>query len=387
MGDMRPFLVLSVLAACASQPASTDIVGPFTGPVHRYAIDRFDLPTTNNTARQEGDDLDGDGTIDNQLGMVMGALRGTGDLTTHVADMLASGALQSAIEIVADDLDNDPSVGVRYVGAPNVDFTIMGGAIVDGAFTSNRTKTTVVPGAAELILPVFMDADPVRVHAIALELSYTRAADGGLDVRLAGGIDPTTIVPAIYTAIVQMVAADPPSYRMLMQLFDANHDYVLTPDEIARNSLLESLLAPDLDMFDAKGNYRPGAPYHNGDADTLSFGFTLHAVACDAGTCAGAIVDPCHDRVKDGDETDVDCGGSCGKCPGGETCAVAADCQSQACNGTCAAPTCSDGVRDGFESDVDCGGNCARCGTGMVCTTGADCATGYCAPNGTCATN
>jgi hypothetical protein len=48
-------------------------------------------------------------------------------------------------------------------------------------------------------------------------------------------------------------------------------------------------------------------------------------------------------------------------------------------------PSCSDGIKNGTETDIDCGGGvCAVCAPGQVCVSGADCATGLC-PTGTCA--
>jgi hypothetical protein len=67
----------------------------------------------------------------------------------------------------------------------------------------------------------------------------------------------------------------------------------------------------------------------------------------------------CSDGVKNGDETGVDCGGSC------DACAVPA--------------TCSNGVKDGAETDVDCGGlACAACAFGASCVIPSDCAMGPC---------
>jgi hypothetical protein len=44
---------------------------------------------------------------------------------------------------------------------------------------------------------------------------------------------------------------------------------------------------------------------------------------------------------------------------------------------------CQNGVRDGTESDVDCGGACpTKCAAGMSCGTAADCASNDCALNG-----
>lgn len=43
------------------------------------------------------------------------------------------------------------------------------------------------------------------------------------------------------------------------------------------------------------------------------------------------------------------------------------------------APTCADGVKNGEETDVDCGGpQCGPCGKGATCDLDADCAEGFC---------
>lgn len=73
----------------------------------------------------------------------------------------------------------------------------------------------------------------------------------------------------------------------------------------------------------------------------------------------------CRDRVLNGMETDVDCGGSsCPACEATERCAVGDDCSSRICDGdVCSAPSCTDGVLNGDENAVDCGGVvCAPCG-------------------------
>jgi len=47
-----------------------------------------------------------------------------------------------------------------------------------------------------------------------------------------------------------------------------------------------------------------------------------------------------------------------------------------------AAPTssCTNGLRDGTETDVDCGGRaCPACGVDLGCVAGTDCASGFCA--------
>ena len=92
------------------------------------------------------------------------------------------------------------------------------------------------------------------------------------------------------------------------------------------------------------------------------------------------------DGVKNGTETDVDCGGSAAPpCGDGKGCGGAADCASQVCNaGVCAAPSATDGVKNGDESDVDCGGAKApKCAVGKACKARGDCASDVCT-GGTC---
>ena len=106
------------------------------------------------------------------------------------------------------------------------------------------------------------------------------------------------------------------------------------------------------------------------------------------GSCSAAS---CTDGVKNGDEGDVDCGGSCANCPTGRGCNDPGDCQSGVCRAggcgpglasCCQAASCDDGVRNGNESDVDCGGRCPDCGNGNACAAAVDCQSGVCAPGG-----
>ncbi len=44
-----------------------------------------------------------------------------------------------------------------------------------------------------------------------------------------------------------------------------------------------------------------------------------------------------------------------------------------------AGPTCNDGVRNGSETDIDCGGpTCQGCGNGRTCNKNTDCSTSRC---------
>lgn len=106
--------------------------------------------------------------------------------------------------------------------------------------------------------------------------------------------------------------------------------------------------------------------------------------AGDGGQAGAAGGPSCTDAIKDGDETDVDCGGTtCPKCTSGKTCTVDGDCSTGACSvaGKCTSP-CADGKIGGLETDVDCGGGvCGKCANGKQCSGPSDCQSDTCASN------
>ena len=95
----------------------------------------------------------------------------------------------------------------------------------------------------------------------------------------------------------------------------------------------------------------------------------------------------CNDQIKNGDETGIDCGGSCGKCNIGDSCRVNNDCDESNCiGGTCTPFPCDNGKVDEQETDVDCGGGtCRKCSGGRHCLVNSDCVSGNCvAATNTC---
>src|SRR5215468_7574560 len=91
-----------------------------------------------------------------------------------------------------------------------------------------------------------------------------------------------------------------------------------------------------------------------------------------AGALGGCVIylNPlCTDQIHNGDETGVDCGGSCGKCNIGDHCKINNDCDDANCvAGVCTALPCDNGVKDNDETDIDCGGPmCRKCSGGRSC--------------------
>jgi hypothetical protein len=146
----------------------------------------------------------------------------------------------------------------------------------------------------------------------------------------------------------------------------------------------------DVDCGGSSSPSTDGAPAcANGKACTV--GSDCTSTSCQAGKC---VPPTCTDHIKDGMETDVDCGGpTCAACPTSDKCSVATDCQSLVCTGgVCIAPTDTDTVKNDSETDVDCGGGlladgqpnpstdgAPACAIGKTCSIGSDCVESVCA--------
>lgn len=163
---------------------------------------------------------------------------------------------------------------------------------------------------------------------------------------------------------------------------DCTSDLICSSDAVCTAASCddEQLNGSESDL-DCGGDTCPGCP--DGDACTVD-GDCVSGVCSDA-TCAEPS---CEDETLNQDETAADCGGSCEEaCENGDACAVASDCESGVC-GTqgcdagvarcCQVPSCADDIRNGSESDEDCGGACPDCADGDTCRVGADCASGAC---------
>lgn len=153
-----------------------------------------------------------------------------------------------------------------------------------------------------------------------------------------------------------------------------------------------------------------GDPNPNGKppGDSCTVNGDCRTGVCTTGACQAASNT---DGVKNGDETDVDCGGAAGPgCAEGKACVNDTSCARGTCSGyVCKVggqgagssggggdgdpppppppPRFDDGIKNGTETDVDCGGPAEgpRCAVGKSCKTHTDCESNGCTFDGTCA--
>jgi hypothetical protein len=331
--------VLLLFAACATPPTT------ITGPTQTFQVDGVDLPSTVGDADAFAIDFNGDGYPDNEFANFMFLLDAGSNVARDVQDLMADGVFRESVQLT---FGVDGAVGITIGDSDQLRAqpTEMGAIATDGP----------QPVAVQVELPALVDADPIAVtlEPCAVEL----VADAtGYWVQIQGLASGQAFRDAATAALVQMVSSNPRDHLLLAEHLDVNRDGQLGVAEAETSELLADLLMPDVD-------------------GGTSFGYRLHVSP--AGF-TGSVVDHCSDRVLDGDETDLDCGGSCHPCAATDACTVDADCDSSSCvAGHCQPPSCSDGIRDGFELDVDCGDGCHGCPANDACYFNVDCASGFC---------
>jgi hypothetical protein len=289
MALFRSSLALSlVLAGCGGgggQPSSQ-------GTRETWVVSAMRMPTDSTSAGVEAFDLDGNGTVDNQLGAVLGAVVDTGtDVQSGVDAAIATGAV---VELVETGTGASTSVafhggtpGVAPCASPQ---DVVCGRHLDGStsFTAEMDPDaplvgsgtadafTAGPGNAHLVLPLF-GGGGVVLPLVKARVSLVRSG-ARLTGKIGGGVPAdavsSIVLPAMATWIQAVVARDCPGGacaqgsqgQELVALFDTNRDGAVTVAELQASGIIATLTAPDLDTD------------QNGVPDALSFGVGLELV-------------------------------------------------------------------------------------------------------------
>lgn len=302
-GAMTRLAVFLAVAACNgvhSNPGQIDAPPDMPGsdaPVdmpdlktpHHYIMASQVIPTTQVEARDNGLDLNGDSQVDNQLGAVMATFTTQGfdvaGLATRAVDhgdtlMLIdfesdgfqSGAATFALLAGANPRPPACEGGSDTVCRHHLDgsglFDVAGGAPRDtplaGAMVNGRI-TTDAGDANRLHLQVALATTaPFMMPLLGARVRVTGPSPGGITAGVvAGGLAKTDIdgilLPAWQQSMDALVQAGcngaPPTCscpagsqaKVLHDLFDTTpNDCAISLSELKNNSLIQSLLAPDL---------------------------------------------------------------------------------------------------------------------------------------------
>jgi hypothetical protein len=252
-------------------------------PPNRYVIGTQIIPLNNAQATQLGLDLDGDAQVDNQLGMVMATFTSQGLISNN--DPVRKGETITLINLGAGDLSNTtPATFATFTGTNpqppacnGVGDTICGnhlqgtgsfdispdsplsaplvGAIAGGMMTAG-------PGALSM---EFVLHGPVALDLIGARVRIASVSQDGLTSGvIAGGVRGADVDAKLIPAWAQIFEAKsnldcpgntPPACgctsgsegETILGLFDsAPQDCAIDVNEVRNNSLIQSLISPDL---------------------------------------------------------------------------------------------------------------------------------------------
>ncbi len=247
-----------------------------------------------------------DKTVDNQLGMVLGTLASMGfDIQSTIDEAVAKGSIILLVDFQTKDFTNTTAAGLKVLlgsnpmpapcnpGPPveeactmakppvcagcahhlqgtgtfgidpkSPDSAAVGGKIINGTFTG---------GPGEISLQIALGGtDAIQLDLIGARAKASGITDSAIDsVILAGALTAddlnTKVIPAIQKQIAPIITRDcnmptvPPGCgcmsgstgKTVLDLFDGDitgtaKDCMVSVEEIKGNSLIQSLLAPDV---------------------------------------------------------------------------------------------------------------------------------------------
>lgn len=283
-------------AHVADAPPDMPVVDAFlpdspepVGGHYHYVISKMTWPTSNSEARADAFDLDNDGQLDNQLGMVMATFNSQGFPVQPATDKsIATGQVIMLGDLGATDLTTDTlATFTLYTGTdPNppacngsadttcghhlhgtATFTVDPSAPTDTPLAGPIATGTFTGGPGHLTIEAsLLGSTPISLTLLGAHARLAVTTGGFMQGIIGGGITDsdiqTKVYPAITTGLNAQVAHDcsalqsPPQCGCTsgstgatdISLFDANHDCTITVSEVQNNSLIMSLFMPDVTL-------------------------------------------------------------------------------------------------------------------------------------------
>lgn len=270
------------------------------GPHYQFVAKQLFVPTSNVQARDYGFDLNGDGGIDNQFGMVLSTLGGMGfEIQSTIDTAVAEGSIIHLVDFQTNDFSNTPAAGIQTSRGANPippacntgetydtttktgcshhlqgtgSFTIAASSPSNAALVGSIVDGTFNGGPGDLSLQIAI-ATPtaINVDLIGARARSSSISASGIGSGLSGGVIfggaitkddvDNKLIPAMQGQFAVVVVRDctdltnPPGCgcvndslgKTILGLFDTTpKDCAVTVEEIKSNSLIVSLLAPDV---------------------------------------------------------------------------------------------------------------------------------------------
>lgn len=279
------------------------------GAMHQYVSNTATVPTTQAQSQEVALNIDGDpqNRPDNALGGILAVLAMNDvDIQMQVDEAINGGSLILLHEIQADDLTNWGNAGWQVILGEDVggppDFS------GSGTFTASTSASQQLPGTivggqfnggpatVTIQLPLVEGADVLTVELVGAKIQAdVDSVAGTCSGKLGGAITEQAlnddVLPTIADMLNETITSDPgcamvppacgETAALIVDLFDKepepDGDLMITVEELKNNDLIASLLGPDVDLFDAAGNFNPR---EDGVEDSLSLGIGF--------TCVGA---------------------------------------------------------------------------------------------------
>lgn len=269
------------LVACSGDP------GP-EGPEHPYVISEVTVPATTPQATEIGLDLNGDKTVDNQLGMILATLATAGfKVQDALTGAISKGDILLLASIQAKDFSSS-GAGLRvFIGdtaavtpAPctgttdtvcrhHLDgtgaFKIAASSPTDAAVEGSIKGGTFTGGPGDILLKIALgSSNGIQLSLIGARAKATGMSENGVDSIVIGGALTqedlnNQVIPEIFNQLGPIITSDctgtgadcgcknPSTGKTVLGLFDSMpKDCKLTVNEIQESALLKTLLAPDV---------------------------------------------------------------------------------------------------------------------------------------------
>jgi hypothetical protein len=237
--------VLLLLGACEGREVGTppDSLPEVTsGSDTAHALTAWRLPKTTEDAAAHGDDLDGDGRIDNRFGAFLAALPGRGvDVELAGREALAAGTYQT-FTVKADDPRSDPTVAVSIGLGPGGER--FGGRLL-GAIAAGRLDAA--HGHLSVYVPLFPGQNLVELplHSAHLSLSFEGFTCSGVLTGVITSQDLEELVIPVITDEFDAWAAEAPQVGTVP--WWATKPRASDDGAIERDQMVRTLLESDLD--------------------------------------------------------------------------------------------------------------------------------------------